>query len=97
MPQHTVDYLKRHIPLPAEVTEDDALIEGYSKAAEGWVQSYLRRDLDAEFPDEWPFSCRQALLVIVAEFYDFRGSAGAIGLEADPRVTSLLGPFRSLD
>jgi uncharacterized phage protein (predicted DNA packaging) len=73
--------------------DDDALLGGLTATAEAMVQAYLNRDLDMEFPGNWPAPCSTAALFLVADIYDNRDAApGEVVLP--PRVRMLLAPYR---
>ncbi len=97
MAQLSAADLRPHLSI--ESTSLDALIDDYIVAAEGWVQEYLRRDLDTEFgaaAGSWPAPLLQALRVIVAHMFEHRSAAMS---DEDPiamTVKDMLAPFRNL-
>lgn len=50
-------------------SRDDTLIQGYMDAARAYAGSYLRRDLDADFPDGLPADMEVAILKHVYSMY----------------------------
>lgn len=74
----------------------DDVLTGFIDAAEASFKAYLRRDLDAEFPEGWPADLLQALRLQVADWYEQTfGSSGARLDEMHPSVKRLLAPHRS--
>jgi len=74
MAQFTAADIKPHLVIAPDVTGEDGLIDDYIVAAEDWVKEYLRRDLDDEFGASWPEGCRQAVRMIVADYYYNKGA-----------------------
>ncbi len=97
MTQFTVGELKAHLVVADDDGSEDQSIQEMGQAAENWISEYLRRDLDSEFPDQWPFVCRQALKMLVTLFYDngtsLFGDEFEVHLEP---VKSFLASFRDL-
>ena len=89
MSQITATEVKRHVQaLDFEV--DDDLLAGLQASAEDWVQRYVRRDLNAEFPGGWPKACCHAVLTLVAVWYRDREAGVPQG------VLDLLAQHRDL-
>lgn len=80
--------VKEHVQVTFD--DDDALLSAYLTAAEGHVANYTRRDLDTEFPGDWPNPMQVAVLLIAGQFYNDRSEASVF-----PGVAlMLLAPYR---
>ncbi|WP_417723960.1 head-tail connector protein [Salipiger sp.] len=96
MSQLEVAELVRYCSAP-EDGSDDALLGDLQGAAEGFVQSYTRRDLDAELPGAWPVDCLHAVKMLVAHWYQIREAmAEGAGGEVPFGVRDLLSSHRDL-
>ena len=65
--------------LRVEFNEDDALISGYITAARQWAEGFLNTALvaaEGEEPPEVKQTCKQAILLTVANWYQNRETGG---------------------
>lgn len=75
----------------------DTILSGFVTSAEAMFASYLRRDLDTEFPDGWPADLVQALRLQVSDWYEqFFGDADGSQSEMHQGVKARLAPHRNL-
>ena len=73
-----------------DFSADDVLLGELQAAAEAFVQTYIRRALDTEFPGAWPEPCCQAVKLLVAAWYREREAPVPEG------VRDMLKPYRDL-
>ncbi|TRD21906.1 head-tail connector protein [Palleronia caenipelagi] len=66
MSQLTPADLKPHLMLASDYAGDDVRLQNLIDAAEARVKRYVRRDLDAEYPQGWPQDILHAVKVVVA-------------------------------
>jgi uncharacterized phage protein (predicted DNA packaging) len=83
----TLEEIKSHLRVIG--SEEDSIIVQYAQAAEAHVEKYLGRDLHNEEPLK--ANVKQALLLLIAEFYENRES-GFVGTiyTANPALDALL-------
>lgn len=91
----TLAEIKDHVSAPLSGA-DDSQLQGYLDAAGVWVEAYLRRDLDTDFPDGWPPPVGMAIMLMVAHWYDNRGAAGEDMTEIAFGARKMLNPYRDL-
>lgn len=79
---------------------DDAYISAIISAAESYVATYLNRSLDTwdeeSPPSPVPTAVKQAILLIIGDFYENREAQGDKQYYANPAVQNLLH-FHRLD
>lgn len=96
MSQITIEEIKAHCQA-SDFADDDELLADLQKVAEEYVQSRIRRDLDAEVPGAWPQACVHAVKLLVAHWYANRAAVAAgVGSEVPMGVRDLLAPHRDL-
>lgn len=72
--------------------DEDELISSFIAAAQQWVAAYTSQDFD---PLDVPAPINQAMLLLVGQWYQQRGSASPDSFAEVPfAVTSLCRPFR---
>ena len=93
-----VDLAEIKAHLRVDHDDEDSLIESYLSAAQAHVRRYLRRDLDTEFPDGWPFEADQAVRLLTCQWYENRSATvyGGVGAALPFGVKDLLSGLRSL-
>jgi len=75
-----------------ETNDDDAMLQSYIDAAEQRIQDYLRRDLDTDYPSDWPTPIVTSVMILVAAFYADREAAS--GNIIPVSVKGLLASYR---
>lgn len=74
----------------------DDLLTGFISGAAAKFKSYLRRDLDVDFPDGWPEDLLLALSLQVADLYEQQfGDADPRDGDMHPAVKGMLAPYRN--
>ncbi|SFR40517.1 uncharacterized phage protein (possible DNA packaging) [Yoonia tamlensis] len=88
--------IKAH--LRVDHADEDTVIGRYLSAAQAYVSRYLRRDLDTEFPDGWPFEADQAVRLLTCHWYEHREPTadGGAGSALPHAVKDLLSGLRCL-
>lgn len=89
----TLQECKAHLRILHE--HEDALILGYLEAAVSSAEATTRRDFTSEEGEEMPPAVKQAVLLLLAHFYEHRQAATVGKLEELPfAVRYLLWPNR---
>ena len=98
MSQISVADMKPHLSVSPDDIGNDVIIQGYIDAAEAWVVTHLRRDLDTEFASGWPDSILQAVRLMVALWFHNREgvSEGGMTSEVPFGVKDMLAGHRDL-
>lgn len=98
MSQFSPADIKPACSVASDFTDHDQMLQDFIDAAETHVAKYVRRDLDAEFPDGWPPNILQVVRMLVAHFYTNREAVlvGASSAEIPFSVTDLLAGERNL-
>ncbi|WP_339112906.1 head-tail connector protein [Thioclava sp. GXIMD2076] len=76
-----------------DFTDRDVEIQGHLSTALTFVADYLRRDMDADYPDGWPDPCKQSVRLLVWHWL-FGKAEADVGMP--PTVKSLLAQYRDL-
>lgn len=94
----TTNIIKKHLNIEPTFTDDDDLLEVYADTAEQIVEQELQTSLDNIAKDNkngsLPTPIKQAMLIMIANFYSQRESFSSLQVNAVPRsVDYLLSPY----
>lgn len=95
----TLVEIKAHLRISH--SDEDALLEIYSKATQEYICNYINQDIPglADSPPAPPESLKGVALLMIADLYENReGSAmvlsGGAGITPNPNVEKLMYPYR---
>ncbi len=91
--------LRQHLNLHPDDTSQDELLESYLEAAVEFAAGYCNRTIPWHAPNgdqvSVPKSIRQAILLLVGDFYENReGQITGMSRSDNPAVERLLHPWR---
>lgn len=100
----TLEEIKRQLRLEEDYSDEDSLLEAFSKAVQARTETYLNRklydavsDIPADDPDGLvlPDDIRLGMLLLVTHFYENRSSVTEVEKTEMPQsYTWLVGPHR---
>lgn len=100
----TLEEIKRQLRLEEDYSDEDSLLEAFSKAVQARTETYLNRKLydaasgiPADDPDGLvlPDDIRLGMLLLVTHFYENRSSVTEVeNTEMPQSYTWLVGPYR---
>lgn len=100
----TLEEIKRQLRLEEDYSDEDSLLETFSKAVQARTETYLNRklydavsDIPADDPDGLvlPDDIRLGMLLLVTHFYENRSSVTEVEKTEMPQsYTWLVGPYR---
>ncbi|QSW37516.1 head-tail connector protein [Leclercia pneumoniae] len=100
----TLKEIKRQLRLEEDYSDEDSLLEAFSKAVQARTETYLNRklydavsDIPADDPDGLvlPDDIRLGMLLLVTHFYENRSSVTEVEKTEMPQsYTWLVGPYR---
>ena len=99
-----LEEIKRQLRLEEDYSDEDSLLEAFSKAVQARTETYLNRklydavsDIPADDPDGLvlPDDIRLGMLLLVTHFYENRSSVTEVEKTEMPQsYTWLVGPYR---
>lgn len=100
----TLEQVKFQCRIEQDVTDEDALLDGYIKASRNYIQAYLDRTIYADaVPSDDPnglldnASIDQAMLLLVGHWYANREAVSDTQMSEVPLgVNHLLQPYRRM-